>query len=264
MKVTLPDFRGHENNTLYFIGNGFDLFHNLNTRYSDFRKWLVNNRYTDFVSAMELLFPKLQDGKYLLWKDFEKSLESANLQKAHHDFFQGTDDGWFDEDVQGRVIERINPHLNKIPYLLRQWLQSTPIDNVPRLLNLSKESLYLSFNYTLLLEDVYYIPSSHVLHIHNSIQDEKPFITGHSFLYDENGITTENINIEKSTQQIAKELNGLRKPVDSIINKNSMFFDSLKNITQVVVFGHSLSDIDSLYFTKVIHQVKDDTNGISL
>lgn len=258
MKVCLPDFRGREKNTLYFIGNGFDLYHGLKTRYSDFREWLIKYNYNDFVSAMEILFPSLQDGEYLLWKDFERALEKANLMKAHQDFFQGIDSGWYDTEVQKRAVNRIKQYINKISDHLQEWLMSTPVDNIPQKLELSTESLYLSFNYTLLLEKVYFIPAEHILHIHNKIQEKEPLITGHASEYDEDGITTKNINIEKSTQQIAVELNGLRKPVYNIIKRNRNFFDSLGNISQIVVFGHSLSYVDRLYFTEVFHNVKDN------
>ena len=258
MNVSLPDLKGREKETLYFIGNGFDLYHGLKTRYSDFRDWLIKYNYTDFVSAMEMLFPSLQDGEYLLWKDFERALENANLMKAHQDFFQGIDNEWYDIEVQKRAVNRIKKYISKISDLLREWLMSTPIDNIPQKLDLSTESLYLSFNYTLLLEKVYYIPVEHILHIHNKIQEKEPLIFGHASGYDEDGITTKYINIEKSTQQIAIELNRLRKPVYNIIERNRLFFDSLGNISQIVVFGHSLSYIDRLYFTEVFHHVKDN------
>jgi hypothetical protein len=257
MNVLLPDFRGQERNTLYFIGNGFDLFHNLKTRYSDFRDWLIKYRYDDFVDAMEKMFPALQNGDYLLWKDFEQALTNADLLNVHNDFFQGEDDGEFDVDVQNRVVERIKRYLDKIPYLLRQWMMSIKINNVPQLLDLSTQSYYLSFNYTLLLEYIYCIPTEHILHIHNSIQVKEPLITGHASGYDKYGVSINNINIEKSTQYIAIELNKLRKPVDNIINRNRTFFDSLGTINYIVVFGHSLSFIDRLYFTEVFYHVKD-------
>lgn len=258
MNVLLPDFKGQEKNTLYFIGNGFDLFHNLKTHYSNFRDWLIKYRYNDFVEVMERLFPALQNGEYLLWKDFEEALTNADLLNAHNDFFQGNDDEWFNIDVQSRVTERIKYQLDKIPHHLRQWIESIKINDVPKLLDLSTESIYLSFNYTLLLESTYFIPSDHILHIHNSIQVEEQLITGHRSGYNEDGITTNNINVEKSTQNIANELNRLRKPVDTIINRNRSFFDSLSNISNIVVFGHSLSEIDRLYFTEVFYHVKDD------
>lgn len=258
MEFHLPNFSGQEKNTLYFIGNGFDLFHNLKTHYCDFHDWLIKYHYDDFVKVMERIFPALQNGEYLLWKDFEEALKSADILNVHYDFFQGNDDGWFDVDVQNRVIKRIKNYLDKIPYLLKQWIKSIIINDVPQLLDLSTDSLYLSFNYTLLLETIYFIPSDHILHIHNSIEVEEPPITGHRSGYDKDGITINNINIEKSTQNIANELNRLRKPVETIIKRNRSFFDSLTNISNIVVFGHSLSEIDRLYFTEVFHHVKDD------
>ena len=47
MKVDLPDFKGQEKNMLYFVGNGFDLFHDLKTRYIDFHDWLIKYHYDE-------------------------------------------------------------------------------------------------------------------------------------------------------------------------------------------------------------------------
>lgn len=251
------DLKGHERNTLYIIGNGFDLFHDLNTRYSDFHDWLIQYGHDDFVSAMEQIFPCLKDGKPLLWTDFEKALGVFDPVKIHRDFFQGRDDGWFNKNIQNSVVDRIKPYINKIPKLLREWVDSIPLDNVQRLLNLSDKSLYLSFNYTLLLEKVYLIPPQRVLHIHESISGDKPLVTGHTVTYHK-AFNDKSVNVEESVERITDALNNLRKPVIELIKENHCFFDSLENITHVVVFGHSLSEIDRLYFTEVWHHVHDD------
>ena len=41
-------------NTLYIIGNGFDLAHGMKTLYTDFKKFLYNNSdYKDLVAKLE-------------------------------------------------------------------------------------------------------------------------------------------------------------------------------------------------------------------
>lgn len=256
------DLKEQERNTLFFIGNGFDLFHELKTSYNDFHDWLMKYRYDDFVSVMEKLFPTLKNGKLLLWKDFEKALGLFNPFQIHANFFQGINDGMYNENVQKRVVKRIKPYLDSIPELLREWVSSISLDNIEQKLSLSDKSLYMSFNYTPLLEKVYYIPQNHILHIHNSVTNNESLITGHLETYPPNSIDNVNVNIENSVLNIVKELNGLRKPVEDLIVKNQNFFNSLKDINQVVVFGHSLSEIDRLYFTEVVRQVHDDTTWI--
>ena len=51
----------------------------------------------------------------------------------------------------------------------------------------------------------------------------------------------------------------LRKPVEDVITQHKTFFDSLKEITHVVVFGQSLSKIDMPYFNKIFCDVQNNT-----
>lgn len=261
MSVKLPNLRGQERNTLYIIGNGFDLDHGLKTRYRDFRKWLLEHNYDDFVRDMEMMFPEINDDELLLWQDFEAALEEADPLKIHQKFFQGVDDGWYDSKTQHVVIDRIKRRLDRIPELLRDWLTDTTkaIYNIHEKYDLSRDSLYLSFNYTLLLEKVYSIPSDRILHIHNSIEDENPLVTGHKHTYNED-IEHSNVNIEKSMLFISQRLNQLQKPVDEIIEKESNFFTSLYDITNIIIFGFSLSQIDYSYFQKVLLNVHDNAH----
>ena len=256
--VSIPDLKGHERNTLYIIGNGFDLFHGLKTHYIDFRNWLISNRYDDFVYTMESIFPAFKENEFLLWKDFEKALGIFNPVRIHYDFFQGLDYGWYNEKTQKKSLERIKPYLDKIPEYLREWIKSISIDGIKPMLKISSKSLYLSFNYTLLLEKVYLIPPYRIIHIHECINSKKELVTGHSVSY-KNDFHDNNVNAEESVQLITEAINGLKKPVNEIITNNRLFFDSLGMITHVVVFGHSLSEIDRLYFTEVVYHVKDNT-----
>ena len=258
----LLDLAQQKENTLFIIGNGFDRYHNLKTDYADFHNWLIQNRYTDVVEYMEKMFPTLKNGKPLLWQDFEKALGEGEPLDIHGKFFQGVDDGFFNPEVQNRVVERIKPVIEKIPELLRNWVKSLPVSDVerkPELDLISNESLYLSFNYTMLLEKVYSISHERILHIHHCLEDEKQLITGHRSLFSENDVDNlGNDNIEESCKRIAKTLNTLNKPVDKIIMEHSRFFNSLANITHVIVFGFSISSIDIPYFSEVFHRVRDD------
>lgn len=262
--MLLPILQGQEEQTLFIIGNGIDLYHNLKSSYCDFHRWLMQYRYGDFVEYMETMFPTLKDGKPLLWQDFEEALGKGEPLKIHNDFFQGVDDGNYDEDIQDRVVERIKPTLDKIPKLLREWANTLPVADVQYRKELKPtinyRSLYLSFNYTMLLERVYGIPAERVLHVHHSLDDGKKLIIGHRFYYSEDDIFDANYNKEVSVIKIVKELNALNKPVESIINEHKSFFDKLGDIKNVIVFGFSISSIDRLYFEEVLHRVHDNAH----
>lgn len=260
MNVLSSELREQEAKTLYVIGNGFDRFHNMQTNYCNFRRWLVEHNYgDDFVATMEKMFPAIINEKPLLWMDFEHALGTSNPEQIHKDFFQGVDDGFCDPKIQVKVVNRIRPQLERIPDLLREWIESIPLKGVSRCLDLSPESAYLTFNYSLTLENVYYIPSNRILHIHNSVKDRSPLITGHGKGPKTADFGNDYFNVEKSLELISDEIDKLRKPVDKIISAHQKFFDSLQGISHVVVFGFSISDIDMPYFREVFYRVQDDT-----
>lgn len=255
----IPELKGQEKNTLYIIGNGFDLYHGLRTSYNNFFEWLKSNHYYDFVSNMEQMFPQMSGNKPLLWKDFEEALGKFDLLDIHRKFFQGKDDRFYDEETYMQVVRRISPILKEIPILLRRWLKDIDVFGVSNKLTMSWDSLYLSFNYTMLLEHFYSIPEKQVFHIHNHLKGSNPLITGHNI--DVSTYEAERrcwgANEEKSVQLIAEEMKKLRKPVYNLTKQHQWFFNSLNEISNVVVFGHSLSLIDRLYITKIQRNIQD-------
>lgn len=259
MERMIPELKGKGKNTLYIIGNGFDLYHGLKTSYHNFHEWLISNNYVEFVSDMEKIFPELSGNKPLLWQDFEKALGKFDLLDIHRKFFQGKDDGLYDEETYMQVVGRISPTLKNIPKYLRKWLKDIDVFKVPRKLSLSWDSLYLTFNYTMLLEHLYSIPEKNVFHIHNHLEGDVPLITGHNKDISEHEaeMLCWGANEEKSIQLIAEEMKKLRKPVYNLTKQHQWFFDSLNKITNVVVFGHSLSLIDRLYITKIQRNIQD-------
>lgn len=258
----IPELKGQEKNALYIIGNGFDLYHGLRTSYNDFYEWLKSNHYDDFVLDMEQMFPRMSGDKPLLWKDFEEALGKFDLLDIHRKFFQGKDDRFYNEETSKQVIRRISPTLKEIPILIRRWLKDIDVFEVSNKLNLSKNSLFLSFNYTLLLEHFYYIPEKHVFHIHNQVKDSDTLITGHNTAVstDEAERRCWGANEEESVQMIAQEMNKLRKPVHQQIENYQNFFKSLKDVSNVVVFGHSLSIIDRPYITEIQKNIQNFSN----
>lgn len=50
------------------------------------------------------------------------------------------------------------------------------------------------------------------------------------------------------------------KPCDEIIRRHQSFFDSLKDVQQITVLGHSLSDVDLPYFQEIVRHIKHPEN----
>lgn len=263
--VKLSDMIKGDKNTLYFIGNGFDLFHKgVKSKFIHFYSWLnlKDEEHEQFASKMESIFPHSGAHGNWLWTQFEEALGKFNIDQVHTTFAGKEKDGFFDEDYQQRAAEYVHEPFSKISLYLKEWAQQINIESVKPILPLGKESQYLTFNYTLLLENVYKIPQKQIWHVHNCIRDNEPLIAGHNQPFPKYFDEIENINIQKSLENLAHEITKLTKPVDNIINEHKEFFDSLEHITKVIVFGHSLSKIDCPYFKEVIHHVRDNAQWV--
>ena len=71
--------------TLYFIGNGFDIAHDIKSRYRDFRDFMnASKEYDDLVTMLEELYGcTVKD----LWCEFEKALALITGKAIYEDAF---------------------------------------------------------------------------------------------------------------------------------------------------------------------------------
>lgn len=250
--IDITDFK---EKTLFIIGNGFDIAHDIKSSYKDFRDWLASSQYQDFISYLEEMFPLKNKNTPLLWKDFETAIGIYNPEEIHYRFFQGKDYGLYDENVQLRVVNRIKPFIDMIPVVMRDWAKDiTYFNTSPVFRGLTPDSKYLSFNYTLVLEDCYHIPSQNICHIHGNIKDNRVVVGHNQRRFMQSEYKNQN-NVEGSKSHIVELMNKNVKPVTDLINNNFYFFNSLNDIQKVFVYGHSLAQIDMPYFEEVASKV---------
>jgi hypothetical protein len=143
---------------------------------------------------------------------------------------------------------------------------------------LDKNALFLNFNYTDTLEYFYKIKSENVIYIHGKAKDKNSeLILGH-------GISPNNFKVSEPTpspnfneqelvewyqdiedsRELSYELGKEElmsyfaksfKQTNQIIEENRLFFNGLKNIRNIFVLGHSLSNIDEKYIIRIIESV---------
>lgn len=54
MQYLFPELEQIAQNTLFIIGNGFDLANGIKSRYQDFKQWLILNNKHQLVSLMDI------------------------------------------------------------------------------------------------------------------------------------------------------------------------------------------------------------------
>jgi hypothetical protein len=260
MEVGFPNLMGREKHTLFIIGNGFDRYHKIKSSYKHFCSWLYLNGHEEFVDTIERMFTDSFKWHDNLWSNFEDVISHYEPDRiqfwmniAPHNVFNK-------HDVDESMIQ-MKKTARSIRPLMKTWAEHIEIGLVkPQMKDyLSQYSLYLTFNYTKVLEKVYNIPRENICHIHGCVGDDV-LIVGHDSNRSPYSINTGKDEEEIPQGEIVKEMNKLNKNIDDQIKKHKSFFESLSNIHHVVVLGHSIAGVDFQYYRKIHSIVPKDTH----
>lgn len=141
-----------DNNTLFIIGNGFDLAHGIKSSYWNFREWLGNNR-SNLIGMMDIFFSNQRD----VWSSIEQALGEYN-EESILDYCRPDEEFDYDHSlsssarVEDSPMTFFQPVLEEFRDAFRDWVDSIEIRGVKKLYRLNPDSRYLSFNYTETLE----------------------------------------------------------------------------------------------------------------
>ncbi|MGF0111217.1 AbiH family protein [Streptococcus sp. SGI.013] len=232
---------------------------------------------TDFTKVSELFYQFMlqimRDTVY--WSDFEQSL--GRFTNIEIDMANFTDrEGDIDGSVMSRNAEEVGENLKLltpvISKLFSEWISVT-YDNWKSFVKnyrkqcyqgrlsketiiLNRDSLFLNFNYTHVLEDFYGIPSENIYHIHGEIGDELVF--GHNLEREDFD------NPMDVATYLSPLINSLVKPVGEILNNSHSkeFFDKIKDVEEIYFIGFGLRDkdgVDAPYFRKIFEVIPNVT-----
>lgn len=280
--IELSDIQVDDTNTLYIIGNGFDLMHGVKSSYYSFRNSLGKHSNLRFVLET---FWTPED----IWADFEEGLAHFNVEMMAGRFMVENwldDTGYFEEGEDSAAnfymaaefaVNPMETVATELPERFRAWVESLSIRTDDRPLKaLIKKGKVLSFNYTEFIEDLYGVPMSNVCYIHGcrrkiKYKPKEKLILGHKPGASDSAYDMEEKPRKKRTyhsevvdqaQEVAFGLiseydQELTKETSEIIERHHDFFDSLKNIKSIVTIGHSISEVDWDYFKKVTESVEE-------
>jgi hypothetical protein len=274
--------------TLYVLGNGFDLHHNLKTSYYDFSDYLQLNNRTMFDVLEEYIgYPQSENN---LWSKFEQNLANLNIDEIlseSSDYLPNI----ADEEFKDRDLETF-------PQIMREKLEQLtiglisefkkfikaveiPEDIYSRKVELNREALFLNFNYTNTLEKFYNIKPKHINYIHNTVFGEVDIILGHGIdpkNFEKKipdppaGIDADDLDewyslyhtfdysYDKGREILNEYFKEMYKPTEYIVKNNQNFFDSMSDVNEIFIFGHSISDVDILYFKQLAVSVSQNAN----
>lgn len=253
--------------TLYIIGNGFDIHHGVPSRFLDFKKYLQAEDHS-LLDIVERFLPVRED-----WSDLEEALAGLDVDEVVDYASQflmsyGAED-WSDaghHDYQyevGRIAEALSSSL-KTSFSV--WIARLPIPSQRQIvapLRIDPMAKFLTFNYTDTLAAVYAVPDTHVLFIHGKaavVTDDLEL--GHAWnpahipsLNDVPDPESMDTRVMEGNEIINDFFGKTFKNSSAIINANLPFFKSLKEVTNVYVLGHSLSNVDKEYFATIANSI---------
>jgi len=260
-------------NTLYILGNGFDIYHGLKTRYADFHRF-VSDSYPELETALESYFNFQVDDDYL-WKSFESDLCEFNYKSFFDDInhldvldesFKRSDCFGLEDDItqQGEDL------VSNIRDAFVSWIESVDypgkVNQKSKLIHFQPSSLFINFNYTDTLEELYQIPKSTILYLHNNANDYNgELIFGHAAKkekmpkgndLDEEGNSNRTMFTDAEDAARAPFYE-FQKNTTDILKSHKVYFKKLNYIKEVMVLGHSLGKVDWPYFRKIASIAND-------
>ncbi|MEZ7600014.1 AbiH family protein [Streptococcus sp. 27098_8_69] len=229
--------------------------------------------YPDDVDFYKLLYQLMgqitETEKF--WSDFEEKL--ADFNKVSIDTMDFVDS---DGDLNGSLMANnaneigeilakyIDYSLNK---LFKLWIEETYSDWKDRILTKGEESyskllkdtvlknsdaLFINFNYTKTLEDLYRIPEERVFHLHGVIGGEK-FIFGHGFDDEVNDFNP--LDVAAYLEEVVMKL---KKPVDNVLSNYDELFERLSSVKEIYFIGFGIRSeqrwVDSPYLKAIFKE----------
>lgn len=272
---------------LFILGNGFDIGHEMDTKYEQFRYWLVS-QFPEAADTSSFCLSEVQmmpDGEEYIcdedlasfliycidettggnWADFESALGTIQWEYFFDQLEDITDrdgdiDFWKTAYVREDFTQTLFINSRAFSKFFSEWIRtieypSSVSKNAFFTDNIKATSFFLTFNYTRTLEKVYLIPENQICHIHG-VQGEE-IIFGHGNRYDQveskYGFGMEGID---DIHEI------LRKPTEKII-RNTDVFNKLKSfdIKNIYSWGFSFSEVDQCYLEEICRSL--DTKPIT-
>lgn len=276
----------------YVIGNGFDIHHRIKCKYSDFRRWLRQNR-PEVLGKLTRLYGRLS-GDW--WRTFEESLANFKpnaypkkvekmkiIQLIHYLSEEYGEEGRdYINDFQISMQEHgglANPYqraeaIAKFEMLhlkddlceaFGEWVKDIKIPKRVRKtkVSLDTDALFFTFNYTRTLEDTYEIEEDQIVHLHGSV-DTNEFIIGHNMTVEQmqerdlvNHAIYRNPDNDRGSDNARMAMfevleSELKKPVDDVIYFHRNDFNELYGMTEMEVLGLSYSPIDLPYLRHIL------------
>lgn len=262
---------------LFIIGNGFDISHQLKTRYSDFKYYLLENypdASCDYVRVPQPIILPNGDISYdddevvgfLLkiiseaenegeaWSDLENTLGKLEYDEFFDNWDEYEDDNeWHMVYANEDIASNISGAVIMIKEYFSDWIEEIDISSakpitVFKTLIDNDNDLFLTFNYTRTLEKLY--NAKNVVHIHGQQGGELIFGHGNSKDYYDDYMS-KYTGSENYMSELQYEL---KKDTSKVIQQNKDILKKFGLVDEIYSYGFSFSEVDLVYIKEICSQ----------
>ena len=243
---------------LFIIGNGFDLAHGYKTSYSHFREYLAENRLTLGSFYIPDIFSDVSKSD---WSNFEQLLEDYDFVDWGSSYAANifVDDDK-EQDRNMSYNNRLNDSYREIAYSRSSTIKNelcyfievatskktNKIESVEKLIK--SRDLFVTFNYSFTLENLYKVHKTQILHIHRTIYSEDEIIFGHGNQFLKSKSTPPEFDLSNPAGQLCNLNFEFKKDYQTT---TLIDFLDKKQVSQIIIMGHGLGSIDMRYFQKL-------------
>lgn len=243
--------------TIVILGNGFDIWHSLPTSY-----WHFYDQYKDALEDHIHYFDDFFDID-MEWANFEESLGSFNQDSFHDNAaYQPSLEEMADSPkslygFEDEISNKRDELVDDITNAFKKWINSVDVKKATQLIKIPESFKFINFNYTTTLQDVYGITEDSILHIHGKVK--RDIVFGHDRGYNSSTNAQESDTpwFEQSQRSAASVYDVFHKPVTEILKRNKHQLEEYADVTDIVVIGHSINDIDIPYFQCILSAYPD-------
>lgn len=247
---------------MYVIGNGFDLAHDLKTRYPDYKNYIKSHLKNN--QSWEIVLDFYPDN-YEFWSDIEYNV--CNINKELYFKLKRLYGSGFLDDLERQIHDSFENFILGVEseaLLMEQHFQ------------LDCNSIFLSFNYTTVLKDIYHVSEKNIVYIHNNISgpalkliyglsENTPCIIGHSPIKGDYNICNDKEML--CDEEYLDYINSTTKRCEENIKKrrlNKIIKDNFDKITELVFYGFSFSITDKIYIQYLFNMFSDKDISIKI
>lgn len=240
---------------LYIIGNGFDLKHNLPTKYSDFANHCKLHN-PELFNSINTIFPKITLDS--LWSNFEEGLGLPSIEEIRNCFDA------YEVNPKNDILIKL---ISDLKDAIKDWIVCAKKRMKEAKKQVYKDCMrnnvdyFLTFNYTDTLETVYNI-DKHICHAHDFAEgDEESSFAAYIIGHNQDKLDLKEYRYIEGFEYYAqdffesfKKFNKLHKyGLNDPIEKVKSFIEG-HCFPEIVILGHSLGKIDDIYFKMILEK----------